>query len=150
LRFWDSSAIVPTVIREPTTERMRALDADDPAIAAWWGTHVECMSAIARLVREGVLDAAGLNGAYQSLESVFSHVREIPPDEDIRTVAERLLNVHPLRAADALQLAAALAWAGERPLGFGFVSLDTRLREAALREGFSLFPVDLPSLQRGA
>jgi hypothetical protein len=48
----------------------------------------------------------------------------------------RLLRVHPLRAAGALQLAAALEWAGAPPDG-ELVTFDERLREAAVREGFA-------------
>jgi hypothetical protein len=48
--------------------------------------------------------------------------------------------MHPLRAADALQLAAALIWVEEQPHGESFVSLDPRLRDSAAREGFTLVP----------
>jgi uncharacterized protein len=44
--------------------------------------------------------------------------------------------VHPLRAADALQLAAAVVAAERDPPSLEFVSLDDRLLEAASREGF--------------
>jgi predicted nucleic acid-binding protein len=57
------------------------------------------------------------------------------PSQEVRDQARRVLRVHPLRAADALQLAAALVWKGRH-----FVCFDQRLREAAQREGFRLFP----------
>jgi hypothetical protein len=44
--------------------------------------------------------------------------------------------VHPLRAADSLQLAAAIIAAEREPTTLEFVSLDDRLGEAASREGF--------------
>jgi len=47
---------------------------------------------------------------------------------------------HPVRAGDALQLAAALAWSDEPPQGSGFVCLDDRLRTAAQAEGFAVLP----------
>jgi hypothetical protein len=50
------------------------------------------------------------------------------------------VGAHPLRAADALQLGAALVWCEEQSHGEVFVCLDARLREAARREGFSLAP----------
>lgn len=62
--------------------------------------------------------------------------QEILPAEPIRTTAERLLRVHPLRAADSLQLAAAIIAAEREPTTLEFVSLDDRLGEAASREGF--------------
>jgi len=52
--------------------------------------------------------------------------------------AERLLLLHPLSAADVLQLAAALVAVEERTRGFGFVTLDERLAAAAEKEGFSV------------
>ena len=48
----------------------------------------------------------------------------------------RVLRVHPLRAADALQLAAALEWSGGAASGM-FITYDERLRDAASREGFT-------------
>jgi hypothetical protein len=45
---------------------------------------------------------------------------------------------HPLRAADALQLGAALRWAENNPRGHRFHTLDSRLTDAARREGFDL------------
>ena len=45
---------------------------------------------------------------------------------------------HPLRAADSLQLAAAIAAADGDPAGVGFVCFDTRLAGAASREGFAI------------
>ena len=62
---------------------------------------------------------------------------EIQPGDAVREQALRLLRLHPLRAADALQLAAALEWAGSPPAG-SFVTFDDRLGEAAQREGFTL------------
>ena len=53
---------------------------------------------------------------------------------------ERLRGVHPLRAAAAFQLAAALLWSQGETRGHYFVSFDQRLREAAGKEGFSVLP----------
>ena len=64
----------------------------------------------------------------------------IAPTVALRERAGRLLRRHPLRAADALQLAAALAWTEHAPGGERFVCLDDRLRVAATREGFAISP----------
>ena len=58
---------------------------------------------------------------------------------EVRTAC-RLLRVHPLRAADAMQLAAATVMAGGRTLQAGFLAFDDRLREAAGREEFVVGP----------
>ena len=61
---------------------------------------------------------------------------EIAPSARLRQTAERLLRVHPLRAADALQLAAAIVAADGDPETMAFMTLDERLALAARREGF--------------
>ena len=61
---------------------------------------------------------------------------EVTAAARIRERALRALATHPLRAADAVQLAAALVAAEDRPRGHHFVCGDLRLREAATREGF--------------
>jgi hypothetical protein len=48
----------------------------------------------------------------------------------------RLLRVHPLRAADSLQLAAAVVASEGDPGELPFVCLDEKLAQAASREGF--------------
>jgi predicted nucleic acid-binding protein len=56
----------------------------------------------------------------------------------VREAAVRFLRVHPLRAADALQLAAAFVAAERRPSSLEVVTLDDRLAVAARKEGFAL------------
>lgn len=63
---------------------------------------------------------------------------EIEPVEQVRRRAIRLLRLHPLRAADALQLAAALTAADEDPQRLDVVSSDDHLSAAARREGFKV------------
>ena len=49
-----------------------------------------------------------------------------------------MLRVHSLRAADSLQLAAALVAADHDPASLQVVSLDQRLNDALYQEGFLL------------
>ena len=51
------------------------------------------------------------------------------------------LRVHPLRAADALQLAAAFVAAERRPASLQVVTLDERLADAMRKEGFALVDI---------
>ena len=140
MRFWDSSAVMPLLVPEPTSERIESILRSDPEVVLWWATPVECASALARLQREGNLTALGLRRAQALLESLREQAYEVQPVEEVRARAQRLLAVHRLRAADSLQLAAALVWCRERPQGVYFVCLDDRLRLAALLEGFSTEP----------
>jgi len=93
-----------------------------------------------RVHREGDLTSSGLSRAQTLLESLRERAYEVQPVEEVRARAQRLLAVHRLRAADSLQLAAALVWCRERPQGVRFVCLDERLRAAALLEGFLVVP----------
>jgi predicted nucleic acid-binding protein len=136
LRFWDSSAIVPLLVGEAKTEAMLALAQDDPAMLVWWATEIECVSAIARLEREDDLSSDSTLAALERLDALVEGWNEVQPVEAARRSARRLLRVHSLRAADALQLAAAVAAAEGDPASLEIVTLDDRLTAAARREGF--------------
>lgn len=135
MKFWDSSALVPLVLQQPRTNEARALLEEDDELVVWWGSAVECASAIARLHREDHLTATAERDSRSLLDMLRKSWFEVQPGDAVREQALRLLRVHALRAADALQLAAALEWAGAPPDG-DFVTFDDRLREAAVREGF--------------
>ena len=140
MRFWDSSAIIPLCLKEKASEAVKGLMKDDEDIVVWWTTYIECLSALSRRQREGVFtsgDATKVRAVLSALAAAWS---EVQPTELVRVRAERLLSIHPLRAADALQLAAALVWAQETPRGLDFVCLDQNLRESSLKEGFSIKP----------
>lgn len=137
MKFWDASALVPLLLEQPLSERSRQLHAADPELVAWWGSSIECASAIARLRREARLTAAEESQARSLLTLLSASWFEVQPGDAVRAQARRLLRLHRLRAAHALQLAAALEWGGSPPEG-EFVSFDERLRAAAEREGFTI------------
>lgn len=140
MMFWDSSAIIPLCIDEPKSQAMHDMVRSDVAIVAWWGSPIECQSAFARLCRENFLNPKEEEQVRKILSLLSATWTEIEPSQDIRDTAGRLLRVHPLRAADSLQLAAALVWSGKNPQRHQFVCLDNRLRDAARKEGFILVP----------
>jgi len=140
MRFWDSSAIIPLCLKEKASEAVKGLMKDDENIVVWWTTYIECLSALSRRQREGVLTSGDAAKARSVLSALAAAWSEVQPTELVRLRAERLLSIHPLRAADALQLAAALVWAQETPRGLDFVCLDQNLRESSLKEGFSIKP----------
>lgn len=143
MRFWDASALVPLLLREPRTDHVATLLESDPEIATWWGSPVECASAAARLRRAGALDFAGETRVLSGIDLLRSSCHEIQAGEELQRIALRVLRVHALRAADALQLAAAIAWAGSPPFeGAELVTLDERLAEAAVLEGFRVLPAE--------
>ncbi len=140
MRFWDTSALLPLCLQEPQTAMLRNLFDRDGEMTVWWGTLIEGYSALARLRREGVLterEEGQARGFFNLLAGIWT---EIQPSHPLRDQAARALFIHALRAADALQLAASLVWSGGQTRNLGFVCLDHRLKEAAYREGFQVFP----------
>ena len=48
MKFWDSSGVVPLLVPEAMSRSLQELYDADPVMFAWWGTEIECTSAIAR------------------------------------------------------------------------------------------------------
>jgi predicted nucleic acid-binding protein len=110
----------------------------DRSQVVWWGTPVECVSAIGRREREAALGLDDATIALDRLRALAGAWQEVLPSDAVRTTAQRLLRMHPLRAAGSLQLAAAIVASEGDPTRVPFVCLDDRLGEAAMREGFSV------------
>ena len=138
MRFWDSSAIVPMLVAEPTSRSVMREYERDAEVVAWWATEAECVSALARLERDRSLAAPSMADGLRRLAALAASWREGQPVASVRETAIRLLRVHPLRAADALQLAAAIAASEGHPATLALVTLDDRLAQAAEREGFAI------------
>jgi predicted nucleic acid-binding protein len=145
VRFWDSSAVIPLLIVERRTDAAQALVATDRVMTVWWGTEVECVSAIARQERREGLSQEAMQGALGLLETLVDEWDEMQPNASLRRTARRLLRVHDLRAADGLQLAAAIDASEGNPAALPFVTLDLRLADAARREGFSVIVPAAPT-----
>jgi len=140
VKFWDASALVPLCCAQPASAQLERMARTDGTMVVWWATPVEIVSALARLGREGALTAVDLNATIALLCTLRESWTEVLPADGVRERAERLLRAHSVRAADALQLAAALVWAADRPAGAVVVTLDDRLRSAASQEGFTVEP----------
>ncbi len=143
--FWDSSAIVPLLLTESGSDEVGAALEKDEGMIVWWGTPVEVLSALARAERAHTIRSADVELARRALEDLGERWNEVLPSEEVRERAGAGLLRHPLRAAGALQLGAALTWARGRPRTHGFLSFDARLAEAARQEGFGVLTVPDPS-----
>lgn len=128
------------IVQEQTSETLGKLLREDDSIAVWWGSWVECAVAISRLLREGWLNEQGEGDARASLDLLAEDWREVQPTGEVRSLAALISRRQPLRAADALQLAAAFVWRESTDENPGFVCLDDRLRRAAREEGFDVLP----------
>jgi hypothetical protein len=138
--FWDSSALVPVLLPEPTSVDLVRILRSDARPTIWWSSPIECRSAIYRRHRHTRLSPSLLDRTLRRLDALMQGLDTVAPTDPVRDRAGRLLGSHALRAADALQLASALVWCAEKPQDETFVSLDERLRVAAGREGFQLLP----------
>lgn len=140
MRYWDASALVALLVEEPSTSSARAALTEDAGIVTWWASRIECASAIARLERSAALSSFDAARALDILRRLADGWHEVLPSEALRETACRLLRIHPLRSADAMQLAAATVMAGGQPGRTGFLCFDRRLRDVAEHEGFLVGP----------
>jgi len=137
LAFWDASALVPLCVHENNSRQaQRQLRQSLPVV--WWASSVEVHSAVARLHRQGKLRDVEKNGALARLDVLSRAWREILPSDSLRDLARQLLDIYELRAADSMQLAAALTWCQHHPSRRAFLSADQRLSKCATAAGFSV------------
>ena len=133
--FWDTSALVPLCVQQQPSAAVRAL-LEQHEIAVWWATSVEMRSAFERLLRMGQLTQPEHVSAGIRLEKLRRGWRELQPTEALRAQAEAFLMSYPLKAADALQLAAAWTWCSGDVQRCTFISGDAQLLDAARQVGF--------------
>jgi len=136
MKFWDSSALVPLLVSEETTNLRQGQYDIDPWAVVWFGTLAEIESSLVRRQRDGQLSVSDEAAARKRLSEITVQWTEVTPTNEVRARAIRLLRVHPLRAADGFQLAAALIFCREQPQHLPFLTADQRLRTAASLEGF--------------
>lgn len=136
--FWDTSALIPLCCFQTQSARARMATRSFGHQVVWWATIVEAIASLNRLARIGNLGPREMSQAFARLEHLRYRWSEVQPIDSIREQAERLLRTHKLRAADALQLAAALQWCAQHPRGRTFIGGDNDLSRAAEAEGFSM------------
>lgn len=142
MRFWDTSALLPLVVAEAQTRRAERWLREDPGVVVWMFTRVELLSALARRRREEPGAGRRLLAARREILAAWEQWSEVNAVEVVRRHAERLVEGHPIRAADALQIGAALVTAEEHPGSLEFVTFDERQAAAVEREGFRLLGPD--------
>lgn len=139
MKFWDSSAVLALLLKEKGSSETLKVYREDPDQTVWCLTEVEVASALSRRLREG-MESEDEVVARSQFRFLFGRWVEVSSLEGVRTRALRLLGTHALRAADALQLAAALVFCDERTESLPFVCLDDRLADAARKERFPVLP----------
>ena len=140
MRFWDSSALLAVILAEPQAPLLATLFREEDRGLMWMLSPVEVRSGLCRAHRERKLDAEGKARVWEHFIRLRGSLAEVGQVAQVRDIAEQLLEVHPLQAGDALQLAAAFLAERDREERLGFVTLDRRLAEAASQEGFEVLP----------
>lgn len=102
--------MLPLLSEEKFSDTAMNLLREDPDVTVWWGTWIECSVAISRLRRETKLTESGEREARITLDELSIDWLEIEPTEDLRLLTMLVSKAHPLKAADCLQLTAALRW----------------------------------------
>ncbi len=138
--FWDTSALAPLLIPEPHSDAALDLAEGDLEMVVWWGTPVEARSALARWARLRAVPLQSLEEVEFLLSALQEQWIEVVPTDAVRDGAEIMLRRYDLRAADALQLSAAVRWCEGQTRGIRFATFDERLGGAAYREGFTVVP----------
>jgi uncharacterized protein len=148
VNFWDTSAVVPLLIREEDSRERQAEFENTARMVVWWATYIEGVSALCRREREGNIDSQTFQAALNRLKALADQWITVSPSQLILSRSERMLRIHPLRAADAIQLAAAILASRDEPGDSTFHTADSRLAEAAEKEGFTVVPPrsDRPNL----
>jgi len=140
MKFWDSSALVPLLVKEKETRYCLKALSDDQEMLVWCLSKVEVISALCRRLRDKAFGEEEFQKTKEHLNDLIERAYEVQAIEKVQARALRLLEVHPLRAADACQLAAALVATQEDPHRLVMVCFDQNLKNAALKEGFIVNP----------
>lgn len=138
--FWDSSALVPLCAWQLTTAQTIGYYATYDVVI-WWATPVEISSALSRLVRMRNIGVDEHAVARKRAERLAESWYVIQPSVTLRNNAAGLVEQYDLRAADSLQLAAALEWCEGTPQNQIFLSADRKLAEAARLTGFDVHQI---------
>ena len=135
MRYWDASALVPLLVAERDSDVVRAWLSEDDHIVTWVWTRTEIVSAIERRTRDGALSRPQRRELLDRLGVLADGWDEVTEVLAVRSRANALLARHPLRAADAAQLGAALVVQEQLASPLVFVCLDQQLLFAADLEG---------------
>lgn len=136
ITYFDASALAKRYVEEEqSSEVVSWLEESTPAICRI--SEVEIASALARRCREGLISAVDRDRALAALDGDLEAVHVVELASEVLRAARAALLRHPLSAADAIQLAAALTLRDRLGSPIAFLTFDDRLAAASEREGLS-------------
>ena len=141
--FFDTSAIVPLCVTQPTSLKARQAYRSFSRQVVAWTASIEGAGAIYRAVRLGGLSESQAGRALGRLDQLERRWTEIAASDRVRHSAIDVISTYDLRSADAIQLASALVWCKGKARHRSFVCFDQRLTEAARVIGFTTMGLGL-------
>ena len=108
IHYLDTSALVKRYVAEPGSEAIRSLFRRRRHVAVVRIAHAELAAAVARLEREGALDAAARDRVLERLDAHFRAVTVVETRPALLQNTRSLVVRYPLRGYDAVHLAASL------------------------------------------
>jgi len=137
--FLDTSALAKCYLEEQGTERMLDIFESGAVLFVSHLSLVEAASAGMSRFRRGELNGELLVELLACLENDFQlRFRVVPVSAAVLSESVAVVRRHPVRAADAIQLASALSVRGPGKSGPLFVSSDKTLNAAAANEGLEI------------
>jgi predicted nucleic acid-binding protein len=131
--FADSSALAKRYIADEKSEEFDDLLQSADSIAVSVLCLIEIISALCRRRRERFLNNSQYTAAKAALEEDLADATVIAMTDEVLLGGVKLLESHPLRASDAIQISSALAWQADV-----FVSSDARQCSAAKASGLDV------------
>jgi predicted nucleic acid-binding protein len=140
--YFDTSALIPLLVAEPTSAGCRRLWEDADAIASTRLLYVEAGTALAQARRLDRLDAEQHRRCLELLDQLWPQFNVVELDAALCSSAARLAHDHALRGYDAVHCAAALDLVGEDLVA---ATGDQQLLAAWHAEGLATFDTRQPS-----
>jgi len=131
--FADSSALAKRYLADEQSERLDEVLQGATNLAVSVLCLPEIISALCRRRREGFVTKAQYEAVKSALESDFADTTVVQIIDEVALQSIRLLERHPLRASDAIQIASALVWRADN-----FASADARQCAAAKSSGLDV------------
>ncbi len=132
IAYFDTSAVVPLIISEASTERCTRLWNESSRVVSVRLLYPEARAALAKARRMGRLTSGQLEQAVRELDSIIAEVDHIEVTAELAHAAGELAQAHDLRGYDAVHLAAAIALADGDLVA---VTVDAHLAAAATDVG---------------
>lgn len=135
IAYFDTSALIPLIIEEPSTAVCLRLWNEASRIASVRLLYAEACAALARAHRVGHLSATQLEEAVDALDEITTQIDHVEVTDELVRTAGALARKHGLRGYDAVHLAAGLKVSDDDVV---FVTGDMNLATAARVSGVAV------------